>query len=388
MDKRSSAATRSAVPSLGSLLLHLLLIALSLLALGWVLLNLHPETGSVTARSQAVRFDAAGRVDRFVTNAAGDALEGIAVIKKVYTIPEEDLVAPKPNEACYGETSDPAVIQAVIDSAAPLLEGQELVWNPDIEFMEGSVMRYYCDDTILVICWKEGVDRCAVSFAEVKIAHGSQLRRALAGNSYGSSVQLRASDMARTANAVVAINGDFYDYRRLGITVYQRKVYRVVPNKVESCFFTADGDMLFSHMKELAGEGEAQRFVEDNDVVFGIAFGPILVENYELRQVDDYPVGEPNNQYSRSVIAQKDKLHYLLMTMGQEGVYTHRAQINDVAKIIHARGVKNAYTLDGGQTSTLVFRDEPFNRVDWDFERTMSDIIYFATAVPEEEWQS
>jgi hypothetical protein len=50
--------------------------------------------------------------------------------------------------------------------------------------------------------------------------------------------------------------------------------------------------------------------------------------------------------------------------------------------------VKNAYTLDGGQTSTLVFRDEPFNRVDWDFERTMSDIIYFATAVPEEEWQS
>ena len=45
--------------------------------------------------------------------------------------------------------------------------------------------------------------------------------------------------------------------------------------------------------------------------------------------------------------------------------------------------VRHAYTLDGGQTSTMFINDELFNRVDWDAERTMTDIIYFATALPE-----
>ena len=41
----------------------------------------------------------------------------------------------------------------------------------------------------------------------------------------------------------------------------------------------------------------------------------------------------------------------------------------------------SAYALDGGQTATMIFDGSPFNRVDWDSERTMSDIVYFATAI-------
>jgi hypothetical protein len=50
---------------------------------------------------------------------------------------------------------------------------------------------------------------------------------------------------------------------------------------------------------------------------------------------------------------------------------------------IFAKGVEKAYALDGGQTSSMVFNGELVNRVDWGNERTMSDIIYFASAVPE-----
>ena len=50
---------------------------------------------------------------------------------------------------------------------------------------------------------------------------------------------------------------------------------------------------------------------------------------------------------------------------------------------IYAKGVEKAYALDGGQTSSMVFNGELVNRVDWGNERTMSDIIYFASAVPE-----
>ncbi len=300
-----------------------------------------------------------------------------------YVIDEDAVVAPCPNEQCFGETDNPEVVAEVILQAQDLLAGQSLVWNEDIERMPGSTIKYYFDETLLVICWKEAINGSAVSFAEIKTADGSQLRRAVAGNEYGSGLHMKATEMAAAANAVVAINGDFYDYRRIGITTYQRKVYRVAPEKVESAYFTSSGDMIFSHMGELSGEGEAQRFVDENDVVFGIAFGPIMVEDGELRQNFSYIMGETRSEYSRAAIAQTDELHYLLMTIGQEGNYWHRMTMNAAAEIIYGKGVKNAYALDGGQTATIVFKDETFNRVDWDTERTMSDIIYFATAIPD-----
>ena len=49
------------------------------------------------------------------------------------------------------------------------------------------------------------------------------------------------------------------------------------------------------------------------------------------------------------------------------------------------KGCIKAYTLDGGQTSVMVMKGETLNKVDWGEERIMSDIIYFATAIPEEE---
>ncbi len=301
----------------------------------------------------------------------------------VYTIPE-NAPAPQPDPSLFGETTDPAVIQSLIDRSATLLEGQELSWNADIERMEDSIMRYYCDDSILVITWKEVIQNAAVTFAEIKLADGSQLRRALAGGSYNSGIRQKATVMGEEANAVLAFSGDFYDLRSLGITVYQRQLYRNEPQRVDTAFFTAGGDMIFSHRGELAGPGEAQAFIEQNDVLFSVAFGPILVEDGVLRtETERYPVGEINAQYSRAVIAQKDHLHYLLMTTGQEGRFWRRITVNEAGQYIFDKGVQKAYTLDGGQTATIAMQGSTVNRVDWDQERTMSDIIYFVSAIPE-----
>ncbi|MCI7135790.1 MAG: phosphodiester glycosidase family protein [Candidatus Limivicinus sp.] len=367
---------------------YLILIVLSILALVWALVNVHPGTGTNTGSTTENRLDLVGKLDVFMNNSASDALENVAYIKKIYTIPESDLVAPKPDQSKFGSTTDPAVVQAVVDSAAELLEGQELIWNPDIVLMEGSEIEYYCDETILVIAWKEAINNSACSFVEVKIAHGSQLRRALSDNTYGSSVYMYPTQMAQNANAVVAINGDFYGHRSCGITVYQRQLYRFNPRSLESCFFTASGDMIFTHVGELNTEDDVKRFVQDNDITFSISFGPILVENGEKKTTNTYLVGEVDIQYSRAAIGQVDKLHYLLMSINEEGVYKNRVTINQAADLIYAKGVPNAYALDGGQTATIVMNGETFNRPDWGNERIMTDIIYFATAIPGEEASS
>ena len=367
---------------------YLILIVLSILALVWALVNIHPGTGTNTGSTTENRLDLVGKLDVFMNNSASDALENVAYIRKIYTIPESDLVAPKPDQSKFGSTTDPAVVQAVVDSAAELLEGQELIWNPDIVLMEGSEIEYYCDETILVIAWKEAINNSACSFVEVKIAHGSQLRRALSDNTYGSSVYMYPTQMAQNANAVVAINGDFYGHRSCGITVYQRQLYRFNPRSLESCFFTASGDMIFTHVGELNTEDEVKKFVQDNDIVFSVSFGPILVENGEKKTTNTYLVGEVDIQYSRAAIGQVDKLHYLLMSINEEGVYKNRVTINQAADLIYAKGVPNAYALDGGQTATIVMNGETFNRPDWGNERIMTDIIYFATAIPGEEASS
>ena len=218
------------------------------------------------------------------------------------------------------------------------------------------------------------------------MADGSQLRRKLAGDSYGSSLQLYASQMAKEANAVVAINGDFYAFRNLGVTVYQRQLYRCNPGTLDNCFFTAGGDMLFVYAGQIKTEEEMQRYLRDNDVLFSLAFGPVLVDNGELKEVSpSYPVGEVEHYYSRASIGQLDSLHYLLMTVNYEGDYQHTCTIAQSGEYMARKGCQKAYALDGGQTSEIVFGGEAYNRVDWDNERSMSDILYFASAVHREE---
>jgi len=372
----------------GSPLLALLFPVLGILALLWLAVNVHPDSGTIhtddVAQSKST-MNLMTRFDQFVNNTASDSLSSITYIKKSYTIPETDLVAPAPSYLGYGETTDPAEVQAVVDAAADLLGGQTTEWNPDLELMPGSTIKYYYDETLLVICWKEVINRGVYSFAEVKVADGSQLRRAIAENTYGSSVQLYPSDMAKTANAVVAINGDFYAYRSQGITVYQRTMYRFVPAKVDSCFFSSDGKMHFIYRGSMTQESEAQAYIEENDIVFSLAFGPVLVDNGELKHTDSYPIGEIDKDYSRAGIGELGELHYLLAVLGEQNGYARRCNINEFGETLYNKHCINAYTLDGGQTATLVFNNSVFNRVDWDSERTMSDIVYFATALSSEE---
>ena len=380
----------------------LALFALCLLLLLWVAGHVHPDfataaspaqsapgasgtaAASTSGTARTTEADLAGRFEQFVNNDVhAHALEDLTYIERHYSIPESALIAPKPDPARFGETDDPAVVQAVVESAAALLGDQTLAWSPDIAFMPGSTIKYYCDDTILAIAWKEALGNSAVSFGEIKVADGSQIRRYIANNSYGSDVQLYASDMARDVNAVIALNGDFYAFRKLGITVHQRRLYRNEGKLLDTCFVTSSGDLVFSHRGELETEEQTQRFLADNDVVFSLSFGPILIEDGVLvppSSYTNYPIGEIENIYSRSGIGQLGELHYLIATLGEQGPYNTRAKLGTFAGYLADKGCVSAYALDGGQTATMIMGGAVFNRVDWGNERTMSDIVYFATA--------
>ena len=48
---------------------------------------------------------------------------------------------------------------------------------------------------------------------------------------------------------------------------------------------------------------------------------------------------------------------------------------------MHSKGCLQAYNLDGGNSALMVFNSENYSAKSFEAERSVSDIIYFATAV-------
>ncbi len=380
--------------------LSLIFMLVSLAVLAWTLQNVHPDTSSASAAVRtAGSSNLVSRLDSGLNNAKADALSDITYIPKHYSIPEGDTVAPRPQEACFGSVS-PANAQAVMEIIqrardSGLLEGQEVIFRPDLSFRQDTEIQYYCDDTILTILWKEIIDGNTVSCCEVKVADASQFRRKLVDDTFGSPTKLFATSIAASVNAVVAMNADFYMFRDFGIVAYNRDLYRFGEetytgsykkyNCTDTLFIDENGDFRFWHRLQEATREEMLRYIEENGILFSIAFGPILVEDGQLTPCDWYPAGEIDRGYSRAGIGQYDHLHYFYMSLNHSQEMEARWTVNRFGEQMYARGLRQAYCLDGGQTSEIVWRGSPFNYIDFGGEREVSDIIYFATAIPESE---
>lgn len=340
-------------------------------------------TKETVSQQKAADVTIMDKYDMYVNNAIADSLDGFVVIEKVYWLSDHDQVAPEPNPECYGEVSSYEELLPILKKAEKLLAGQTLAFTPDRPVWDGDKIHYYYDETVLVIAWKEIVDNSVYTVAEVKIAHPSQFRRFLAGGEFGSDKQYVTTEMARSVNAVLASSGDFYGYRKYGAVVYEGQLRRFEGESVDTCYITDEGDLLFTYRNELETEAEARAFVEENNVRFSLAFGPVLLDEGEIMVPGDYILGEVNGTYSRAAICQWDKLHYLVVNTSQEQGYVKRHKVRNFAEFIQELGCETAYALDGGQTTAIVMDDKLVTLPDYKTQRRISDIIYFATALPD-----
>ena len=327
----------------------------------------------------------AQRLGALLYNEKAAILEGLPLIQKVFTIPRDALAAPVPDPNGFGTTDDPNEVLKVIEQAKDLIGDRTLSWSPEIEIKPGSMINYYYDESILVIQWKEFRNWSLATFAEVIVKDGSQIRRVLAGNEYRSWDWETPTQMSQRTNAVLGMTGDFYMFRAVGIMAYQGQVYRTDPVSLHHLFFTDSGEMLLTKSYEIAGEN-AQSFVDENNVSFSLAFGPVIIENGEKLPMPNYLVGEFYDDYPRAAIGEVDPLHFIVMTVGKEGPRENQTvTLPEAQQYIWEKGVHKAYALDGSQTANMTFNGELTNDPRYREERTMSDMFYFASAIPENE---
>ena len=142
--------------------------------------------------------------------------------------------------------------------------------------------------------------------------------------------------------------------------------------------------MLFAYENDFSSEQEAQHWLDEHRVMFSLAFGPVMVDNGRDVTPYSYALGEVLDTYARCAIGQLGKLHYLSMTINCESpdhyVYV---TLRQAADSMIAHGCVNAYTLDGGQTGSILIGGQLINPVQFGVERLVSDIFYFATAIPD-----
>ena len=368
------------IKSLGVALLAIISMVLTCALLGMVVLG-KSDPGK-TEQKSSVDLALMDRYDMVMTNVVSDALDGVLSIEKVYWLNDDELIAPEPNQANFGETSDPSTLGWLLEEASDILDGQELLFHTKIWLPWGEKVMYYLDETIFAITWKQIINEMVYTISEIKIADPSQFRRFLAGGEYGSDKQFTTTEMAATVNAVVASSGDFYKFRQLGTIVYDGVVRRINSEHVDTCFINDKGQLLFTYAGEITDLETAQKFVDDNNIRFSLAFGPILIDNYEKNRIWSYKLGEIKEDFPRAALCEKDDLHYILVTVNEQGSLEETPTITEFRDVVYTFNVRNAYALDGGQTAVIAMNDKLINRVHFGYQRKISDIIYFATAMP------
>lgn len=311
---------------------------------------------------------------------------GVFSGEKRYWIARRALSAPKPDPKGFHRTENPAELDFA-QKAQKLLDGQSLFFSPQVTLVPGTPVHWYLDETILAITWKEVIDGGVYTFSEVKIAHPSQFRRFLAGGEFGSEKLYVTTDMARSVNAVVASSGDFYSYRKAGTLVYDGLVRRVDNGLVDTCYVDKNADLIFGSREDNLTREQSQQFVDEREILFSLAFGPVLIADGRVVTPDSYVVGEINDHYPRSALCQLGKLHYLLAVVNGENAYPAVPTIHRFAQNLLDRGIQKAYALDGGQTAVIAMEGQLINAVLFGHQRNISDIIYFATAIPEGQSQ-
>ena len=225
--------------------------------------------------------------------------------------------------------------------------------------------------------------------AWVEIASPTQLRTAIAGKKVTSNSTALVKSMAEKCNAIVALNGDYYSNDPKKTTFEYRmgeKVRSKTNQKKDILIIDENGDF---HIVMAAPQKEQQAALDqvaaEHRIINAFTFGPALVKDGEAVQINKEYGYNPNGLEPRAAIGQLDRLSYVLVIAegrGESKGVSHQ-QLADFMAELHC---ESAYNLDGGGSATMVYNGAYYNHLGGS-PRSMSDIIYFATAVSPDDWK-
>ena len=236
----------------------------------------------------------------------------------------------------------------------------------------------YSDGNISVTLTEKTVNETQVYVADITLSSSDYLKTALAQNSYGTNVTAKTSVTAAENNAILAVNGDYYGANSSGYVIRNGVVYRDSVREDASNGDLAiykDGSFKIIYEDQVS----ADQLVQDG-VVNLLAFGPSLVENGEISVDTNTEVGQAMSSNPRTAIGIIDENYYIIIVSDGRTSESKGLSLYQMAEVMKSYGVKTAYNLDGGGSSTLYFNGQVINKPTTGgskiSERAVSDIVY------------
>jgi exopolysaccharide biosynthesis protein len=220
------------------------------------------------------------------------------------------------------------------------------------------------------------VNDTTVYVADIQLSDASDLKTALAGNTFGRNIKETTSSMASEHNALFAINGDYYGFRDGGYVVRNGTAYRDTARSADDDdALVIDSDGNFSIINE---NETALASVSDAWQVF--SFGPALVEDGQVVVSATDEVDQSMTTNPRTAIGQVGPLHYIAVVSDGRTSESTGLSLQQLAQVMAQYGCTTAYNLDGGGSSTMVFNgsvvNQPTTNGNSISERSVSDCVY------------
>ena len=236
----------------------------------------------------------------------------------------------------------------------------------------------YKDDNISINLSETTVNNTQVYVADVTVTSSDYLKTAFAQNAFGTNVTAKTSETAADNNAILAVNGDYYGANSTGYVIRNGVVYRDIVREDSSNGDLAiykDGSFKIIYEDQIS----ADQLVKDG-VVNLLAFGPALVENGEIAVGTNEEVGQAMASNPRTAIGIIDENQYIIVVSDGRTSESKGLSLYQMAEVMKSYGVKTAYNLDGGGSSTLYFNGQVINKPTTGgnkiSERAVSDIVY------------
>ena len=236
----------------------------------------------------------------------------------------------------------------------------------------------YKDDNISINLSETTVNNTQVYVADITVTSSDYLKTAFAQNAFGTNVTAKTSETAADNNAILAVNGDYYGANSTGYVIRNGVVYRDTvrenSNNGDLAIYK-DGSFKIIYEDQIS----ADQLVKDG-VVNLLAFGPALVENSEIAVGTNEEVGQAMASNPRTAIGIIDENHYIIVVSDGRTSESKGLSLYQMAEVMKSYGVKTAYNLDGGGSSTLYFNGQVINKPTTGgnkiSERAVSDIVY------------
>ena len=287
----------------------------------------------------------------------------------------DTFVIPHPMKTVMAESANIEATSGIKESIEAKINEKLEPASSTVEGGTGTVIGNYSDSNVSITVKEYREYDSAIYVADITVSDVSYLKTALASNTYGRNITETTSNIASENNAILAINGDYYGARQSGYVIRNGSLYRNSSGNRDALAIMKNGE--FEFVSE--GETSAETLLQ-NGALQVFSFGPVLLQDGSISVTENDEVGMAMASNPRTAIGYLGKNHYVFVVSDGRTSESAGLSLYELASFMKSLGVSDAYNLDGGGSSTMVFKGEVINTPTTNGhsseERAVSDILY------------